>query len=60
MTLCYGATLTIESEIIVVNNDGNKHSYVIQHDMGIKWSIYLASLYRFLFDELGKRDEMTQ
>jgi hypothetical protein len=38
----------------VVNNDENKHSYVIQHDMGKKWSIYLANLYQFLFDELSK------
>src|SRR5919202_5638097 len=36
-----------------MNNGENKHSYVIQHDMGMKWSIYLASLYQFLFDELG-------
>jgi hypothetical protein len=28
--------------------------YVIQHDMGMKWSIYLASLYQFLFDEVKK------
>ena len=34
------------------NNHQKKHSYVIQHDMGKKWSIYLASLYQFLFDEL--------
>jgi hypothetical protein len=34
------------------NNGENRHSYVIQHDMGMKWSIYLASLYQFLFDEL--------
>jgi len=31
----------------------NGQSYVIQHDMGKKWSIYLPSLYQFLFDELG-------
>jgi hypothetical protein len=37
-----------------INNGQNKHSYVIQHDMGVKWSIYLASLYQFLFDELGQ------
>jgi hypothetical protein len=37
------------------NKDGqNMHSYVIQHDMGKKWSIYLANLYQFLFDELGE------
>jgi hypothetical protein len=36
------------------NNGQNRHSYVIQHDMGKKWSIYLANLYQFLFDELGE------
>jgi len=35
-------------------NDQKKHSYVIQHDMGIRASIYLASLFQFLFDELGQ------
>jgi hypothetical protein len=30
-----------------------KHSYVIQHDMGKNWSLYLAELYRFLFEEFG-------
>jgi hypothetical protein len=33
--------------------------YVIQHDMGIKWSIYLANLYQFLFDEV-KKDNKTR
>jgi hypothetical protein len=36
------------------NNGQKRHSYMIQHDMGIKWSIYLAYLYQFLFDELGE------
>ena len=31
----------------------NNHSYVIQHDMGMKVSIYFASLLQFLFEELG-------
>ena len=31
----------------------NLHSYVIQHDMGKNWSLYLAELYRFLFKEFG-------
>ena len=30
-----------------------QHSYVIQHDMGKNWSLYLAELYRFLFKEFG-------
>jgi hypothetical protein len=36
------------------DDDKNRHRYLIQHDMGIKWSIYLANLYQFLFDELNK------
>jgi hypothetical protein len=31
----------------------NRHSYVIQHDMGKNWSLYMAELYRFLFEEFG-------
>ena len=30
-----------------------RHSYMIQHDMGKNWSLYLAELYRFLFEEFG-------
>jgi hypothetical protein len=29
------------------------HTYVIQHDMGKNWSLYMAELYRFLFEEFG-------
>jgi hypothetical protein len=36
----------------------NGQSYVIQHDMGKKWSTYLASLYQFLFDELGQNKKI--
>jgi hypothetical protein len=36
------------------NNGQSMHSYVIQHDMGMKVSLYLASLCQFLFDELGQ------
>jgi hypothetical protein len=32
--------------------NGTIHLYIIQHDMGRKWSIYLAELYRHLFEEL--------
>jgi hypothetical protein len=31
------------------------HVYMIQHDMGKNWSLYLAELYRFLFEEFGLR-----
>jgi hypothetical protein len=30
-----------------------RHSYVIQHDTGKNWSLYLAELYRFLFEKFG-------
>ena len=40
------------------SNDPNKHAYVIQHDMGMKVSIYLASLYQFLFYELGQNNRI--
>jgi hypothetical protein len=29
----------------------SRHSYVIQHDMGKNWSLYMAEQYRFLFEE---------
>jgi hypothetical protein len=29
------------------------HSFVIQHELGKKWSVYLAELYRYVFEELG-------
>jgi hypothetical protein len=37
-----------------LNDDHDNHSYVVQHDLGMKVSLYLASLYQFLFDELGQ------
>ena len=30
-----------------------QHAYVIQHDMGKNWSLYLSELYRFLFEQFG-------
>jgi hypothetical protein len=36
------------------NNGQNRHLYVIQHDLGMKVSLYLAVLFQFLFDELGQ------
>jgi hypothetical protein len=32
---------------------GSEHSYVIQHDMGRKWSLYLREQYRFIFEDFG-------
>src|ERR687898_403082 len=33
--------------------DYTRHSYVIQHDVGKNWSLYLSELYRHLFKEFG-------
>src|ERR671911_837367 len=33
--------------------DYTRHSYVIQHDVGKNWSLYLSELYRHLFEEFG-------
>lgn len=32
------------------------HSFIIQHHMGMKWSLYLAELYKNLFEEFGRVD----
>jgi hypothetical protein len=32
--------------------DQNIHHFVIQRDMGLKWSLYLSEIYRDLFEEL--------
>ena len=31
--------------------EDSRHHYVIQHDTGKKWSLYLAEVYRFLFED---------
>ena len=33
------------------SNTSGKYSFVIQHDMGRKWSLYLGELYKHLFEE---------
>ncbi len=35
------------------NVTGKMHSFVIQHDLGEKWSKYLASRYKEVFEDLG-------
>jgi hypothetical protein len=32
------------------------HSFIVQHHMGMKWSLYLSELYKNLFEEFGIRD----
>lgn len=40
----------------VHKSDSARHSYVIQHKMGRKWSLYLAEQFRFLFSEHGLKE----
>ena len=35
--------------------NGNVHTYVIQHDMGMKWSIYLRGIFDSIIAEIGTR-----
>jgi hypothetical protein len=35
---------------------GDMQSYIIQHDLGRKWSLYLGALFRAEFEEVGHRD----
>jgi protein required for attachment to host cells len=37
------------------NQSDNTHSFVIQHDMGRRWSIYLAELFKYVFSDLGAK-----
>lgn len=32
------------------------HTFIVQHQMGMKWSLYLSELYKNLFEEFGVRD----
>jgi hypothetical protein len=33
----------------------NTHNFIIQHDMGKRWSVYLAELFKFVFNDLGTK-----
>jgi hypothetical protein len=35
---------------------GDHQNYVIQHDLGRKWSLYLGELFRGEFAEVGRKD----
>lgn len=40
------------------NDDGKsraRHSFVMQHDMGARWSLYFVELFRFAFEQTGVR-----
>lgn len=39
-------------------DDGSKtkrHSFMFQHDMGERWSLYFVELFKFAFEQVGKR-----
>lgn len=35
---------------------GKMHSFVIQHDLGSKWSLYLATRYKAAFEDVGLKN----
>lgn len=37
------------------DQSGNTHNFIIQHDMGKRWSIYLVELFKFVFNDLGTK-----
>jgi predicted DNA-binding ribbon-helix-helix protein len=39
-----------------LNYSNMLHHFIIQHNMGMKWSIYLSELYNNLFEEFGVRN----
>jgi hypothetical protein len=34
---------------------GNTNSFVIQHDMGRRWSVYIASVFKYVFSDVGAK-----
>jgi hypothetical protein len=32
---------------------GSEHFFIVQHDMGKKWSLFLKEMYRFIFEDFG-------
>jgi hypothetical protein len=32
---------------------GSEHFFIVQHDMGIKWSFFIREIYRFIFEDFG-------
>jgi hypothetical protein len=37
----------------ISSHNKGRHSFVIQHEMGAKWSLYLSELYRNMFEGFG-------
>jgi hypothetical protein len=32
---------------------GSEHFFILQHDMSMKWSLFLKEIYRFIFEDFG-------
>ena len=41
----------------VSETQGNQHFFVIQHDMGMKWSLFLSELLKSVYGLLGTKIE---
>jgi hypothetical protein len=54
MDTCFWLFITHNIENLDYPN--KLHVFIIQHDMGMKWSLFLAEIYRNLFEELGVRN----
>jgi hypothetical protein len=39
-----------------LNYSNRVHSFIVQHHMGRKWSVYLSELYKSFFEEFGVRN----
>lgn len=37
------------------NTSDDTHSFIIQHDMGKRWSVYHAELFKHVFNDLGAK-----
>jgi hypothetical protein len=40
----------------VSTSNSSIHQFILQHDMGIKWSKYMAEIYKNLFEEFDIAD----
>lgn len=37
------------------DQSGNTHNFIIQHDMGKRWSVYFLELFKFVFYDIGTK-----
>jgi hypothetical protein len=39
-----------------LDSSNRLHTFVVQHNMGRKWSLYLSEIYKALFEDFGIRN----